>query len=360
MKKEIQVLSVGIESDIPVILWGPPGTGKTASIEALAHAHGAHLETLIGSTLDPTDLSRPVLGPDGEIRLSAAPAFRRVREHLDAGRPVWIFLDEFSCVPPSVQAALLRAVQERSVGDISLKGCRFLAAANPIDQAAGGWDLAAATANRWLHLDWSVDFEDWAAGELAGWGRRRSDEHVAASTLVVNFIRHRPSALLDCPTNPVQSSKGWPSPRSWSNACRALSNVGDNIVGSEVAALCLTGLVGESQTREFLVWVVDQDLPKPMDLLEGRAELPERGDRQRASVEGAIAYALNRNVPGDAVMRLIGKARKDVRISLGRTYFKAAEAMKVEPSFGPEFDTIVAEIRGVHSVRAKANVRFQR
>lgn len=360
MKKEVSVLQVGIESDIPVLIWGPPGTGKTATVEALAREAGAHLETLIGSTLDPTDLSRPVLGDDGEIHLSAAPSFRRVRKALDEGKPVWLFLDEFSCVPPSVQAALLRAVQERAVGDVSLRGCRFLAAANPTDQAAGGWDLAAATANRWLHLDWSVDFEEWAAGEIAGWGHARSDSHVQASSLLVNFIRHRPSALLDCPKDPVQASRGWPSPRAWSNVGRALAQVRGSVVESETARLCVLGLVGEATAREFLVWAVDQDLPAPLDLLDGRAALPERGDRQRAAVEGAIAYALNRNVSGDMVMRLIGKARKDVRVSLGRTYFRAAEVAKVEPSFGPEFSEIVAEIRGVHAVRAKATVRFER
>ena len=166
MKTELETLQAAISNDIPVILWGPPGVGKTATIHKLAHEAGAHLEVLIGSTIDPTDLARPVIGNDEEVHLSAAPWARRIKASLAAGIPTWLFLDELSCAPPSVQAALLRVVQEKVVGELNLSGCRFIAAANPTDQAAGGWDLAPATANRWMHLNWILDYEEWISGEL--------------------------------------------------------------------------------------------------------------------------------------------------------------------------------------------------
>src|SRR3972149_10950078 len=220
MKPELEVVSAALAADIPVLIWGPPGTGKTATITALAAAAGAHLETLIGSTIDPTDLARPVIGSDGEVRLSAAPWARRICKLLDSDTPVWLFLDELSCVPPSVQAALLRVVQERVVGEVDISGCRFLAAANPIEQAAGGGDLAAATANRWTHVGWRLDFEGGGAGGGGGWGRSRSEPQSTIVALGASFINHRPQALLDCPTDPVMASRGWPSPRAWSKVIK--------------------------------------------------------------------------------------------------------------------------------------------
>lgn len=57
--------------------------------------------------------------------------------------------DEISTAPPAVQAALLRVVLERVVGDLELPdGVAVIAAANPPEQAAGGWDLSATISRR--------------------------------------------------------------------------------------------------------------------------------------------------------------------------------------------------------------------
>ena len=362
MKPELEVVSAALAADIPVLIWGPPGTGKTATIIALAAAAGAHLETLIGSTIDPTDLARPVIGSDGEVRLSAAPWARRICKLLDSDTPVWLFLDELSCVPPSVQAALLRVVQERVVGEVDISGCRFLAAANPIDQAAGGWDLAAATANRWTHVDWRLDYEEWVAGELGGWGKSRSESQSTIAALVASFINHRPQALLDCPTDPVMASRGWPSPSAWSNVIKLLGAMPTDSLPAQSAAgrLAMIGLVGEGVVREFSTWVVDQDLPHPSDILSGKCKLPTRGDRQRAAVEGVIAFALNRSISSDCVLKVISKTRKDVRIALGKAFLQAASVAKKEISFSKEFDEMIAEIRGLSTLRAKAKVAYSK
>src|SRR5205823_11964182 len=72
-----------------------------------------------------------------------------------------------STAPPAVQAAMLRIVLERVVGDLELPpGVRVVAAANPPEQAADGWDLAPPLANRLVHLDWPVD-------------AKRSEEHTS-------------------------------------------------------------------------------------------------------------------------------------------------------------------------------------
>src|SRR5262249_29844746 len=55
-----------------------------------------------------------------------------------------LFLDELTTAPPAVQAAMLRVVLERAVGDVELPAAvRVVAAANPAGQAADGWELAS-------------------------------------------------------------------------------------------------------------------------------------------------------------------------------------------------------------------------
>ena len=50
-------INVCIEARIPVILWGPPGQGKTSVIRALASARKRHLEVLLASIREPQDFA---------------------------------------------------------------------------------------------------------------------------------------------------------------------------------------------------------------------------------------------------------------------------------------------------------------
>lgn len=55
----------------------------------------------------------------------------------------YLFLDELSTAPPAVQAAMLGVALERRVGDLVLpRAVQVVAAANPPERAADGWDLS--------------------------------------------------------------------------------------------------------------------------------------------------------------------------------------------------------------------------
>jgi len=162
MTGTLPIVRACLDADVPVLLWGPPGVGKTCALRQMATDAGAHLEVLIGSTLDPIDVGGYLVpGKGGKIRSTPPPWTYRIRKALDAKRPAWLLLDELSCAPPSVQAALLRVVAERRAGEIDLAGCRVVAASNPADTAADGGELSAAMANRWAHVTWQVDAAAW-------------------------------------------------------------------------------------------------------------------------------------------------------------------------------------------------------
>src|SRR3954467_1353876 len=162
----VEALGLALSARVPVLLWGAPGTGKTSVIRALAGAAGWPCETVIASIREPSDFAGLPIVRDGGVDL--APPRWAVRLAA-SGRGV-VFFDEVSTAPPAVQAALLRVVLERTVGDLQLPdGVSVVAAANPPEQASDGWDLSAPLANRFCHLDWPLDTRAVLAGLVSGW-----------------------------------------------------------------------------------------------------------------------------------------------------------------------------------------------
>jgi hypothetical protein len=336
----IKLLSAAISADVPVLLWGAPGTGKTSAIYQIADEAGAHLEVLIGSTLDPVDVGGlPVPDATGQIQISAPPWARRLRAAMDDGRPAWLLLDELSCSPEAVQAALLRVVQERTVAGVDLSGCRVMAAANPADSAAAGGWLAPATANRWLHLEWRVDPEAWCRGTLAGWGRAWDAATARVAASVAAWVTRSPGALLDLPDD-HQSGRSWPSPRSWTAAIRAVGVVG---MDSPLAATLASGCVGAAAASEWLEWAALGDLPDPEEILAGRAGLPTRGDRVRAAAYAVVAAALadhpDRDARIEAAAAVLADCRPDIAVMPARALVDALGGA-CPGALGPLLDTV--------------------
>ena len=161
----LEALAVAVSAGVPVLLWGSPGTGKTSAVVALGQALGWPVETVIGSIREPSDFAGLPVVIDGSVQLSPPGWAIRLCEAVEG----LLFLDELTTAPPAVQAAMLRVVLERVVGDTRLPpGVRVVAAANPPDEAADGWEFAAPLANRLVHIDWPVEGKRIAKGLAVG------------------------------------------------------------------------------------------------------------------------------------------------------------------------------------------------
>src|SRR5579864_8642830 len=162
----LQALSVAVAARVPVLLWGGPGTGKSSAVRDLACAMNWPCEVVIASIREPSDFAGLPVVTNGHVRFAPPHWATRLAA---AGQGI-LFLDEISTAPPAVQAALLRVVLERVVGDLELPtDVAVVAAANPPEQASDGWDLTAPLANRFCHIDWNADAATFAQGIAAGW-----------------------------------------------------------------------------------------------------------------------------------------------------------------------------------------------
>ena len=293
----LAALAVALRANVPVLLWGPPGTGKSATVAALGQQLGWPTEVVIASLREPSDFAGLPVVERGQVRL-APPAWARRLAEAQTGL---LFLDEISTAPPAVQAALLRVVLDRVVGDLALPPTvRIVAAANPPEQAAGGWDLAPPLANRFLHLHWPLDTQRWCAGMLSGFALGALPTvpdlppDPQARALVAGFVAARPHLLLAVPDDPVKASGAWPSPRSWDLAARLLGLALRAGAGREVELTLVAGAVGEGAAGEFFTWRQTLDLPDPESLLAEpeKFRLPERSDQQYAVLAAVVSAVL--------------------------------------------------------------------
>ncbi|MYV73282.1 AAA domain-containing protein [Streptomyces sp. SID1046] len=299
--EQLEALALAVAADLPVLLWGEPGIGKTAALTQLAASLDLPLTTVIASVHEPTDFSGlPIVGDDPAANgVPMAPPQWAV-ELVRAGRGL-LFLDELSTATPAVQAALLRVVLERKVGALQLPpGVRIVAAANPRASAADGWELSPPLANRFVHLYWVHDRDVvvrglggvWPRAELPRLDPAGLPEAVAfARRAVCGFLNARPTLIHRLPTTETRRGGAWPSPRSWEAAMTLLAFGTAASASRDVLALLVRGAVGDGPGLELLAHIDRMELPDPERLLADpdAADLPERGDLRQATLEAVVA-----------------------------------------------------------------------
>ena len=298
-EQALQALGICVSARIPVLLWGNPGEGKTAVVEA-AGEQGWHVETVIITHSEPSDFAGlPVVGTGGSVTLAPPAWARRLADH---DGPSIAFFDEFSTASPSLQAAALRPLTHYEVGALQLpETVSFVAAANPADVAAAGWELAAPTASRFVHLDWGMPYEIYAEGlvtrswpalpvyaEPAGYSERLDEERV----LVSGYLSVRESQLSVIPKDAAERGRAFPTPRTWDYAARLSAFARAVGAPADVRRLLVAGCIGDAAAHEYLRWATNQDLPSPEELLADPASADfsgMRADRVYVTLQSVLA-----------------------------------------------------------------------
>jgi MoxR-like ATPase len=356
------------------LFWGKPGVGKTALIESLASAMGAMLITIIASIREPADfLGLPM--PDGKGGvIYAAPGWARAANAAaEKGQLVIVFIDEITTCAPAVQAALLRVVNEGWVGDIKLhNNVVFVAAANPPEIAAGGYDLSPPMANRWMHFEWNdPTAAEWSEGILSNWADTLSVEKAVdtiaridaridvteakAKGLTTGFLRANSQHLITLPDmSDPDASRAWPSLRTWELLIKALAGAEALGLPDTEVDLIIEGCVGRGVAGELRQYQAEADLPDPGELLDAKnpnkvwKHNPERPDITAAVLNSCAALvtpktAKDRKERGDALWALIGGVVKDagdLAVTAGKAIARAGHntspiARKTMVKMGP-------------------------
>lgn len=280
------------EANVPGLLWGEPGVGKTTILEQMFRDAGYEVRVVTGNVRMPEDFGGLPRLTDHGVEL-VPPKFAVDLSEADKGV---LILDELTTSTPAVQAAMLRMVTERHAGDYRLgPNVRIFAIANPPEQAAGGWHLAAPLANRFCHIDVGVNADNWIDGMLTGWRVppvhvKRGSGQLGAHT-IAGYIQSRRGVLAPgVPLTPTEAGKAWPSPRTWDMLGKLLPFC----ASLEVQTLAGLGCIGSAHALEFMTWVRHADLPDPAVVLDARGKNFEwkeaRSDRVFALLGSIVAY----------------------------------------------------------------------
>lgn len=219
----------------PLFLWGAPGVGKSDLIAQVAKDKGIELRDVRLSLMDPTDIKGfPV--PDTKKGLMRwLPA-----DFLPTSGEGILFLDELTQAPAAVQGAALQLTLNRSIGEYHLPpGWAVVAAGNRTTDRSGTHAMLAALSNRFVHLDYHVDTEDWIDWAIAN----------GISDATRGYIRYRPANL--CVEKIEAGMRSFHTPRSWAFADKILGSG----LSSEIEMAMIAGTVGEGIAAEFLGFV---------------------------------------------------------------------------------------------------------
>ena len=282
---EREFLSARAGSHTPVMLWGPPGVGKSQMVAQVAGKHDARVIDIRLSQMEPSDL-RGIPFRVGDLVEWAEPAILpHVSRHGESGI---LFLDEITSAAPTVSAAAYQLILDRRLGEYRVPdGWAIFAAGNRQGDRGVTYSMPAPLANRFSHYTVEAHLDDWVAWAYA----QGIDERLIA------FLRFKPDQLFDfdAAKNPV----AFPSPRSWEFAHRALAKFGDR---PHLLLSALQACVGEYAGIELKAFVDHLDnLPDIDAILRGEdVMVPKDIDLQYAVASALVGRAIRARQQSDA------------------------------------------------------------
>lgn len=353
---QVQALGVGIMAKVPTLMWGPPGVGKSSVVDQIARFYKIHNETVMANIREASDFAGLPAVIQNEVHFAPPSWVKNLQRAAESGKQTLTFYDEISTARPEVRAAMLRPILEGVVGDEKLPDDVItIGAANHPDIAAGGWDIDAPTANRFLHIDWDVTVSDMAYGLARGWPpvmlplvhRQKWERVEEAKRLMAAYILARPDHIKSGTPDLMGSNKAsdyaFPSSRSLEFASilygfaksvkfvNPLDNSKHNISDMALERL-MTGIIGEAAGHDFLTFVNDLDLPNPQDLLNRPSSfvVPQRSDILNAIIY-SVEYEATKEQPitadtwtnwGEILVAVLDAGYSDVAYSSGKIWMR--------------------------------------
>ncbi|MBI3188084.1 MAG: AAA family ATPase [Gammaproteobacteria bacterium] len=310
---------------IPVMLWGPPGVGKSQMVAQIAAKHAAPVIDIRLSQMEPSDL-RGIPFRVNELVEWAVPAMLPdARRH---GLQGILFLDEITSAPPSVSAAAYQLILDRRLGNYQVpEGWAIFAAGNRQGDRGVTYTMPAPLANRFSHYEVDVNLDDWVAW---AWQRGINDRIIA-------FLRFRPDLLFEF--DPAHNPVAFPSPRSWEFAHNALHKFEDH---PELFLGALQACVGPAAGIELNAFIQSLDQMPDLDAILRGDDIaaPKEIDLQYAVASALVGRAIQVKGTDDAITvmgHILNFARKfrqkemgvmlvsDMHRAIGETLFDVPE-----------------------------------
>lgn len=211
-----------VEEDIrlSVMIWGPPGVGKSSVVAQTAARFNFGFIDLRLSQLAPTDLRGLPVPKDGV-------SYWYPPEFLPRSGAGVLFMDELNMAPPTLQGIAQQLILDRKVGSYTLpEGWFIWAAGNRKEDRAAVFEMPSPLANRFIHFEVKPHLESFRDYAI----------RVGIHEQIMAFLTYRPELL----HKPTHQQPAWPSPRAWEMASQL-----------HRAGMDISAAVGQGPGEEF-------------------------------------------------------------------------------------------------------------
>jgi hypothetical protein len=372
-EKQIQIVAIALQANVPLLLESDPGLAKTAIIAAINRRLGWKHKALIGSQQDPTDYSGLPYITDKGVEMMAYRWAREFSAEAMGDDPGSIFFDELNMAQPSTLASQFKAIHEGVIGDLKLgRNVARIAAMNPAS-IANVPELLPALSNRFAHLAWHMSPEYWVQAAISGFADPEVTRLPAnwrnylpqALSLAASYIQRNSENYHQRPTDESQWSKAWPSPRTWEMAMTLIAAGMSIGVGQSMEMALVETCVGPGAAIAFMNYKKELDLPDPKDALDAAVagklnafKFPKKGDQMYAFLNSVVSCFLNNNTHAywHAAWDILGAAAKekmDVAASSGKALAKGRQEGYTTPK-GARSLFEALHVAGLANVKSQA------
>lgn len=270
---------VTFDLKMPVMIWGPPGAGKSVAVRQAADVQGALLVDIRLGQYDSVDLrgipvpheSTTVWHMPSTLPFVGNPAF-------PTDRPILLFFDEINGATPAVSGVAYQLILDRACGEHKLMDNVFMIAAGNREGDKGVTNkMPLPLANRMCHVELAVTSDaviDYMMGRVP-------------AECVAFLAFRRPLVSTFDPTRPA---KAFATPRTWERAFEVYKSSAP----AAVKRIAVAGWVGEGPASEFWAFIDCMDKVIPIKTIlrdPHNAPIPEELSMRYAtavSVSGAM------------------------------------------------------------------------
>lgn len=274
----VKFLTFSFRENMPVLILGIPGVGKTDIVTSVAKALGMELHIshpVVKEAIDYKGLPAVVDGraeflPYGDLRIL-----------FEATRPTIFFIDDLAQCELAVQKPIMQLIHGRSIdGQTISKNIIFVGASNNVKDKSGVTPLIEPLKSRFksiVTLDFHVD--DWI-----NWAIKNGMPHQ-----LLSFARFRPELI--CSFEPTKEIKNSSIPRT-------VASIGEWMNKKLNPSLYLetfTGAAGEGFAIEFLNFInIAERMPTPQELFNNPKNFAHiKEPSELYALTGSLAHAVD-------------------------------------------------------------------
>lgn len=217
------LMRIFVASKTPITLWGPPGSGKTRSIEAmgeLTDENGVPYQVI---TVQPSTQDATVM--HGMMTITEDPGKgTKIMERSipEIAQQVWdyfndndgltiMFLDEMTTCIPAQQNAMLGLLTHGKYGNLDIHPyTTFVMAANPPGTVQTVQPLSEAVINRGGHIPWYSSYNHWYDKWKTGFGNVSKAPQEDTKEFIWSLIESDPEYVFRYdPEAREEGEEGW-------------------------------------------------------------------------------------------------------------------------------------------------------